>query len=107
MTSGLPDDSRDADEREAERHLRDLRGRVKRARAEIAATPGLAEILATDPRRAAMFYARSGVTEAGVRNGVPKMAAPNSDVADSFSFPELDPRPGKTDAQRSMFSGSA
>ncbi|MGP8159197.1 MAG: hypothetical protein ACLPWO_06305, partial [Thermoplasmata archaeon] len=29
ITSGLPDDSREADERAAERRLRDLRGRVK------------------------------------------------------------------------------
>ncbi len=71
MTSDLPDDSRDADEREAERHLRDLRGRVKRARAVIATTPGLAEILARDVRKAAMFYARFGVTEEGVSTGVP------------------------------------
>ena len=70
MTSGLPDDSRDADEREAERQLRDLRGRVKRARAVIAATPGLAATLASDPRRAAMFYARFGVTGELVQKGV-------------------------------------
>ncbi|HZY92231.1 MAG TPA: hypothetical protein VFG07_05620 [Thermoplasmata archaeon] len=62
VTSGLPDDSRDADEWEAERNLSDLPGRVKRARAVIATTPGLAEVLATDLRRAVMFYARFGVT---------------------------------------------
>ncbi len=70
VTSALPDDSRDADERDAARALRDLRGRVKAARAVIASTPGLAETLASDPRRAAMFYARFGVTEEGVRKGV-------------------------------------
>ena len=32
ITSGLPDDSREADERAAEPRLRDLRGRVKAAR---------------------------------------------------------------------------
>ena len=35
ITSGLPDDSREADERAAERRLRDLRGRVKAARTAI------------------------------------------------------------------------
>jgi len=40
ITSGLPDDSREADERVAERRLRELRGRVKAARAAISATPG-------------------------------------------------------------------
>ena len=62
-TSGLPDDSREEDERAAERHLRDLRGRVKRARAVVASTPGLVEVLAGDWRKAARFYARFGVTE--------------------------------------------
>jgi len=70
ITSGLPDDSRDADEQVAARHLADLRGRVKRARAVIATTPGLGEILARDWRRAVMLYARFGVTEEWVRNGV-------------------------------------
>ena len=62
ITSGLPDDSREAEERGAERRLRDLRGRVKTARAVIAKTPGLADVLASGWRRAARFYARFGVT---------------------------------------------
>ena len=78
-TSGLPDDSREADEREAERRLRDLRGRVKRARAVVENTPGLAESLAEDWRKAARFYAKFGVTEERFRNGVP----------DSSPFPGL------------------
>ena len=60
ITSGLPDDSREAEEREVERGLRDLRGRVKRARAVIAGTPSLAEILRRNWVKAAQFYARFG-----------------------------------------------
>ncbi len=99
-----PDDLCDL---EAKLTARDLRGRVKRARAVIASTPGLADVLASDPRRAAMFYPRFGVTEEWVRNGVPKVAAPDSDIADSFLFAEPDPRQGETDASRSTLSGSA
>src|SRR5208283_323314 len=43
-TSGLTDDSREADERAADRTLRDLRGRVKAARAAVSTTPGTWEI---------------------------------------------------------------
>ena len=70
-TSGLPDDSREAEERTEERRLRDLRGRVKAARAVAATTPRLAETLAGDWRKAARFYARFGVTEAQFGHGVP------------------------------------
>ncbi len=35
MTSALPDDSRDADEREAERHLRDLHSRSTTAKVQV------------------------------------------------------------------------
>ncbi len=52
---------------------------MKRAREVIASTPGLAEILATDPRKAAMFYARSGVTEEWVGRGVPTAILPSDD----------------------------
>jgi len=69
ITSGLPDDSREADERAAERRLRELRTRVKAARALVAATPGLAETLQRDWRKAARFYARFGVTEQQFRHG--------------------------------------
>ena len=69
ITSGLPDDSREADERDTERRLRDLRGRVKAARAAISATPGAAEVLQRDWMRAARFYAGFGLTEALFREG--------------------------------------
>lgn len=72
ITSGLTDDSREADEKEAERRLRDLRGRVKAARALVSSTPGLAEILAGDWRKAARFYARFGTSEHSYRYGVPE-----------------------------------
>ncbi len=71
ITSRLPDDSREADEHVAERMLRDLRGRVKAARAAISATPGLADTLHSDWQRAARFYARFGITETQFRHGVP------------------------------------
>ena len=70
VTSGLTDDSREADEREEERTLRDLRGRVKRARAVVASTPGLAEVLAGDWRKAARFFARLGIAEGMLHHGV-------------------------------------
>ncbi len=40
FTRCSPDDSREADERAAERRLRDLRGRVKPARQVVASPPG-------------------------------------------------------------------
>ena len=69
--SGLPDDSREEDERRQARRLRDLRGRVKAARAAVSTTPGLAEVLQADWRKAALFYARFGITESLFRVGVP------------------------------------
>ena len=75
-TSGLPDDSREEDERREERRLRDLRGRVKRARAVAASTPGLAETLAGNWRKAASFYARCGITEQMFRSGLPSDSLP-------------------------------
>jgi len=69
ITSGLPDDSREADERAAERRVRELRGRVKGARAVIATTPGLSETLARDWRKAAQFYVRFRITEPLFRYG--------------------------------------
>ena len=70
ITSGLPDDCREADERAETRRLRALRDRVKHARALVATTPGLSEILRADWKRAAGFYARFGITETAFRNGV-------------------------------------
>jgi len=96
ITSGLPDDSREADERAAERRLRDLRGRVKAARAIVAATPGLAETLTSDWQKAARFYARLGITEALCRYGVrdaPQDASDNPvDVSPSPVHGLADPR---------------
>ncbi|MGD0588354.1 MAG: hypothetical protein ABSA63_06125 [Thermoplasmata archaeon] len=80
ITSGLPDDSREEDERAAEQRLRDLRGRVKAARAVVSATPGLAATIATDWQKAARFYVRFGITETQLRHGVP--SAPPSRDAD-------------------------
>ena len=74
ITSGLPDDSREADERAAERALRDLRGRVKAGRAVVGANPELAETLQRDWRRAARFSARFGVTVEQLRHGAPAAA---------------------------------
>jgi len=71
ITSGLPDDCRESDERAEERRLRDLRACVKKTRAVVASTPGLYEILAKDRQKAARFYAKCGVTEATFRHGVP------------------------------------
>ena len=63
VTSGLPDDSREADDRAAERRLREMRARVKAARAAISATPGAEEILRRDWVKAARFYARFVISE--------------------------------------------
>ncbi|MGA8092569.1 MAG: hypothetical protein WB984_08795 [Thermoplasmata archaeon] len=79
ITSGLPDDSREADERAAERRLSDLRGRVKEARAAISGTPGAEETLRRDWAKAAHFYARFGVTQAQFRHGVQSWDNPSED----------------------------
>jgi len=65
-----PDDSREADAKQAELRLRDLRARGKAASAVVSTTPGLAGTLAIDCQRAARFYARFGITEAKFRRGV-------------------------------------
>ena len=70
ITSGLPDDSREADEKQEWRRLRDLRGRVKAARAVESTTPGMAETLTGDWRKAARFYAKFSITETLFRHGV-------------------------------------
>lgn len=69
ITSRLPEDSREEEERAAGRRLRDLRGRVTVARAVVALTSGLAETLEKDWPEAARFCARFGVTEGTVRHG--------------------------------------
>jgi hypothetical protein len=70
-TSGLPDDSQEADERAAARRLRELRARAKSGRAVVASTPGLAEILQRDWQKAARFYAKFEVKESQLLRGVP------------------------------------
>ena len=62
ITSGLPDDSREEDERREERRARELDARMERAREMLESTPVLQEILANDSKRAAMFDARFGIT---------------------------------------------
>jgi hypothetical protein len=76
ITSGLPDDSREPDEREVERRMRDPRGRVKAAHAIVSTTLGLAEKLATDSQKSGRFYARFGITEELIRRGVPVLEDP-------------------------------
>jgi hypothetical protein len=78
-TSGLPDDSREEDERAGALRLLDLCARVKHARAEIARTPRLAELLASDRGRAGMFYSQYRVTEAMLRHGVRDLAGDEDD----------------------------
>lgn len=63
VTSGVSYGSRKEDERQEVRRLRDLRGRVKAARAVVSNTPGLAETLVSDWRKAARFCARFGVMD--------------------------------------------
>ncbi len=69
ITSGLPDDSLEADERQEAQRLRDFRARVKAARAAVSTTPGLAETLASDWQKAARLYARFEITETQFRHG--------------------------------------
>jgi hypothetical protein len=88
ITSGLPDDSREADEKQAGRRLRDLRARVKVARATISANPDAAEVLRQDWVKAARFYARFGLTEAMFRRGIPLDEALGTDVSGLQQSPE-------------------
>jgi len=102
ITSGLPDDSREADERVAERRLRDFRARVKAARAVVATTPGLTETLARDGRKAARFYARFGIAETLFRQGGPSPAREVPDHSTEclqFSFEWLSETRTRTEAQ--------
>ena len=71
IPSGLPDDSRKENERREEHYLRDVRARVKLARAVVSRMPGLDAILRERPDRSARFYARFGITEGQFRLGVP------------------------------------
>ena len=73
ITANMADDDRAEDERRVERHLRDLRARVKAVRALISADPTIQETLATRREKARAFYAIHGVTAAQVRHGVPEV----------------------------------
>jgi len=64
-------DGGEDDEQAETWRLRDLRGRVKAARATVSRTPGLEELLIGDWRKAALFYARFEITESQFRDGVP------------------------------------
>lgn len=66
VTSGLPDDCREEDEWQEERRVKDLRGRVKAARAVVSGPPMHAKLLAKDWRKAARFYGGCGLPPGGV-----------------------------------------
>ena len=63
--------SRLARKKDEDDRLPEFRARVKAARAVVATTRGLAELLARDWRKAARFYARFGITEGMFRRGSP------------------------------------
>jgi hypothetical protein len=73
IVANLPDDSREEQELNMRRYLRDQRSRVKSVRAVISADPEVAQTLATNPEKARAFYAIHHVTEAQVKGGVPDM----------------------------------
>ena len=74
VTSGLPDDSREEDDRREEHYLREVRAQVKLARAVASTMPGLAAILQERPDRAARFYDRFGIAEAMPRYGITEVS---------------------------------
>ena len=96
ITSGPPDDSREADERATERRLRDLRGRVKVARATVSSTPGLLEVLQRDWKRAAQFYGRCDITGIQFRHCVRSSKCPSEE--DSSREPPANPVGGGAEA---------
>ena len=67
IMSGLPDDSREEDDRQEDQLLGNLQGRAKRARAVVASETGLVGILASDKWNPARF----GTNEATLPWGVP------------------------------------
>ncbi len=91
ITSGFPEDSREADERVETRRLREARARVKAARAMVATTPGLAQTLARDWGKGARFFARWGITEAQFRWGVPPGSGARSDATEITPYDRLAP----------------
>ena len=104
ITANLADDDRAADERKVERHLRDLRSRVKAVRALIGADASIAQTLATDREKARVFYAIHGVTEAQVRHGVPDVDVQGlewEELADALRgrFPDVPSGPDWVDEE--------
>ena len=87
VTSGLPEDAREEDERQAAAQLRDLRGRVKAARAAISGNPGAEEVLAKDWVKEARFYARFGITQAQFRHGVATVEEAGIDLLQQLRSP--------------------
>jgi hypothetical protein len=86
ITSGLADDSREAEERAAARRLADLRGPVKAARKAIAAVLGTADAMRADWRKEAAFLARFGVTQGQFRRGCRRARArPRARTRQSYS----------------------
>jgi hypothetical protein len=82
VVANLPDDSREEEERNIRRYLRDLRLRVKAVRALLSTNPSIGETLATNPEKARAFYAIHHVTEAQVKGGVPDMDVEGLDWED-------------------------
>jgi hypothetical protein len=95
VTSGLPDDSREAEELGAARRLRDLRGRVKAARAALSAHPGARKALEADWRREAAFYPRFGITQAQFRHGAPATPLPAMEGAETVGRTSCEPAGGR------------
>jgi hypothetical protein len=77
MPSGLPDGSREADERAEARHLVDLLTRVKIAREIDSRMSSLGAMICQLPDWAAPFYARFTITERQFL-----LAVPSEGVAD-------------------------
>lgn len=61
----------------------------------IAGMPGLSELLASDWRKAARFYARLRVTEELVRHGVPVTDLPGENLAERLGSPVDWPEEGR------------
>jgi len=57
---------------------------VKIARAVVSTSPGLAQTLAANWKKATRFYARFSITEAQFRNGVPPSIVEDKDYANSL-----------------------
>ena len=85
ITSGLPDDSREGKEREAERRLRDLPGRVKAARAVVARCSGCA----VGGDRPGSFRRGQG---AGATRSIPRATRPKDATCGDWEGPRASTR---------------